>query len=59
MPYSMPLHLFGAGHPLTLPLSVAAGTGLWLPGKGFFVSVNASTKVCNKAEAKKLAPSMK
>jgi len=25
MPYSMPLHLFGAGHPLTLPLSVALG----------------------------------
>ncbi len=25
MPYSVPLHLFGAGHPLTLPLSVALG----------------------------------
>ncbi len=25
MPYSMPLHLFGAGHPITLPLSVALG----------------------------------
>jgi 7-cyano-7-deazaguanine tRNA-ribosyltransferase len=25
MPYAMPLHLFGAGHPLTLPLSVALG----------------------------------
>jgi 7-cyano-7-deazaguanine tRNA-ribosyltransferase len=25
MPYSMPLHLFGAGHPLTIPLSVALG----------------------------------
>jgi 7-cyano-7-deazaguanine tRNA-ribosyltransferase len=25
MPYSMPMHLFGAGHPLTLPLSVALG----------------------------------
>lgn len=25
MPFSMPLHLFGAGHPLTLPLSVALG----------------------------------
>ena len=25
IPYSMPLHLFGAGHPLTLPLSVALG----------------------------------
>lgn len=25
MPYSTPLHLFGAGHPLTLPLSVALG----------------------------------
>jgi len=25
MPYSMPLHLFGAGHPLTLALSIALG----------------------------------
>ena len=25
MPYSLPLHLFGAGHPVTLPLSVALG----------------------------------
>ncbi|MGA2664662.1 MAG: tRNA guanosine(15) transglycosylase TgtA [Nitrososphaerales archaeon] len=25
MPYSVPLHLFGAGHPLTMPLSVALG----------------------------------
>ncbi len=25
MPYSVPLHLFGAGHPLTLPLSIALG----------------------------------
>jgi 7-cyano-7-deazaguanine tRNA-ribosyltransferase len=25
MPFSMPMHLFGAGHPLTLPLSVALG----------------------------------
>ncbi|MDA4118103.1 MAG: tRNA guanosine(15) transglycosylase TgtA [Thaumarchaeota archaeon] len=25
MPYSLPLHLFGAGHPITLPLSVALG----------------------------------
>jgi 7-cyano-7-deazaguanine tRNA-ribosyltransferase len=25
MPYSMPLHLFGAGHPLTIPVAVALG----------------------------------
>ncbi|HUI86406.1 MAG TPA: tRNA guanosine(15) transglycosylase TgtA [Nitrososphaerales archaeon] len=25
MPYSMPLHLFGAGHPLTMAMSVALG----------------------------------
>lgn len=25
IPYSIPLHLFGAGHPLTIPLSVALG----------------------------------
>jgi hypothetical protein len=34
-------------------------TGLWMPGKGYFVSVNASTKVCTKAEAKGLAPHIK
>ncbi len=25
MPYSVPLHLFGAGHPLTMPLAIALG----------------------------------
>ena len=25
MPYAIPLHLFGAGHPLTIPLAVALG----------------------------------
>ena len=25
MPYSVPLHLFGAGHPLTMPMAVALG----------------------------------
>jgi hypothetical protein len=44
--------------PKAAPL-LAGATGLWLPGKGFFVAVNASTKVCTKAEAKRLAPRMK
>jgi hypothetical protein len=39
--------------------TMANSTGLWLPAKGYFVSVNASTKVCDKAQAKKLASSMK
>jgi len=30
-----------------------------LPGKGYFVSVNASTKVCEKGQTKKLASSLK
>ena len=34
-------------------------TGLWMPGVGYFVSVNASTKVCTKPEAAKLAASLK
>ena len=25
MPHSIPLHLFGAGHPLTIPFAVALG----------------------------------
>jgi len=43
--------------PKAAPM-MANSTGLWLPGKGFTVSVNASTKVCDKAQAKKLAPSI-
>ena len=47
-----------AKSPKAAPMMVNS-TGLWLPAKGYFVSVNASTKVCTKPEAKKLAPSMK
>jgi len=47
-----------AKSPKAAPM-MASATGLWMPGKGFFVSVNASTKVCTKAEAKKLAASVK
>jgi hypothetical protein len=47
-----------AKSPKAAPM-MAVSTGLWLPAKGYFVSVNASTKVCDKAQAKKLAPSMK
>jgi hypothetical protein len=39
--------------------TMAKSTGLWLPGKGYFVSVNASTSVCSKPEASKLAPFIK
>jgi hypothetical protein len=47
-----------AKSPKAAPM-MANSTGLWLPGKGYFVSVNASTKVCDKQQAKKLAPAMK
>jgi hypothetical protein len=47
-----------AKSPKAAPM-MANSTGLWLPAKGYFVSVNASTKVCDKSQAKKLAPSMK
>ena len=47
-----------AKSPKAAPMMVNS-TGLWLPGKGYFVSVNASTKVCDKGQAKRLAPSMK
>jgi hypothetical protein len=47
-----------AKSPKAAPMMVNS-TGLWLPAKGYFVSVNASTKVCDKAQAKRLAPSMK
>ena len=47
-----------AKSPKAAPM-IANATGLWMPGKGFFVSVNASTKVCAKTQAKKLAASIK
>ena len=47
-----------AKSPKAAPMA-ANSTGLYLAGKGYLVSVNASTKVCTKQEATKLAPSMK
>jgi len=47
-----------AKSPKAAPMAAAA-TGLYMPGKGYSVSINASTKVCTKQEAAKLAPSMK
>ena len=47
-----------AKSPKAAPM-MANATGLWLPGKGYFVSINASTKVCTKSETAKLVPSIK
>jgi hypothetical protein len=47
-----------AKSPKSAPM-LAQGTGLWMAGNGFYLQVNASTKVCSKAEAFKLAKSMK
>ena len=44
--------------PKAAPM-MAVSTGLWLPGKDYFVAVNASTKVCTKAETKRLATRLK
>jgi hypothetical protein len=44
--------------PKSAPM-IANATGLWLPGNGWVLSVNASTKVCSKPEAKRLAAKMK
>lgn len=44
--------------PKSAPM-LANSTGLWLPAKGYFVAINASTGVCSKAEAKRLATKMK
>jgi hypothetical protein len=38
---------------------VASSTGLYMPGRGFFVSVAASIKVCTKTEAIQLSKSIK
>lgn len=47
-----------AKSPKAAPM-MANSTGLYLASKTYVVSVNASTKVCDKAQAKKLASSMK
>jgi hypothetical protein len=47
-----------AKSPKAAPMA-ANSTGLYMAGKGYSVSVNASTKVCTKQEAAKLAPAMK
>jgi len=47
-----------AKSPKSAPIA-AAQTGLYLAGKGYVVSVAASTKVCTKQEATKLGASMK
>lgn len=44
--------------PKAAPM-MARSTGLWLPGKGYFVAVNASTGVCSKAEARRLAAKLR
>lgn len=38
---------------------VAASTGLYLPGRGYFVSVAASTKVCTRQQAVALSKELK
>lgn len=47
-----------AKSPKSAPMLEAA-TGLWMAGTGVVVSVNASTKVCTKAEATRLAKSLR
>ncbi|HVR61206.1 MAG TPA: hypothetical protein VMU50_04870 [Polyangia bacterium] len=47
-----------AKSPKAAPM-LANATGIWMPGAGYFVSVNASTKVCSKAEATRLAAAIK
>lgn len=44
--------------PKSAPMLVSS-TGIWLPGVGYYVSVNASTKVCTKSETMKLAKSVR
>lgn len=47
-----------AKSPKSAPM-LASQTGLYMPGKGYSVSVNASLKVCDKPQVKKLAGSIK
>ena len=47
-----------AKSPKAAPMAATA-TGLYLPGKGYSVSVAASTKVCTRPEAERLAKSIR
>jgi hypothetical protein len=47
-----------ATSPKSAPM-LASSTGLWLPGAGYTVSVNATTAVCTKQEAERLAKSVR
>jgi hypothetical protein len=47
-----------AKSPKSAPM-LANATGLWMPGQGYTVSVNASTKICTKAEVARLAKSVR
>jgi len=47
-----------AKSPKSAPM-IASQTGLYMPAKGYSVSVNASVKVCGKPQVKKLAGSIK
>ena len=38
---------------------LSSSTGLWLPGAGYVVDVSASTKVCTRSEAERLAESLR
>jgi hypothetical protein len=49
---------YKAKTPNAAPM-LAATTGIWLPGDGYVVSVTASTKVCSRGEAQKLAKSVR
>jgi hypothetical protein len=43
--------------PKSAPI-LASSTGLWMPGQGYSVSINASTSVCTKPEAERLSKSL-
>ena len=47
-----------ASSPKSAPM-LAASTGLWMPGNGYTVSINAATAVCTKPEAERLAKSLR
>lgn len=47
-----------ATSPKSAPL-LASSTGLWMPGNGYTVSINATTNVCTRAQAEKLAKSLR
>ena len=56
-----PKSLKGATNPKVKAMAgdTSGAVGLWMPGNGYYVMVSSSSKICSKADAKRLATSLR